>query len=78
MRYACPTYKQTWGGENMSAVVRKEDAHRLVDQLPPDATWDDLMREIYVREAIDRGLGDSNAGKTKDVGAIRRKFGLPE
>jgi|APFre7841882724_1041349.scaffolds.fasta_scaffold43041_2 hypothetical protein len=78
MRYASPIYKQSWGGEHMSAVVRKEDAHRLVDQLPPDATWDDLMHEIYVREAIDKGLADSNADRTKDVGAIRRKFGLPE
>ena len=78
MRYASPIYKQSWEGENMSAVVRKEDAHRLVDQLPPDATWDDLMHEIYVREAIDKGLADSIADRTKDVGTIRRKFGLPE
>ena len=25
----------------MSSVVRKEDAHRLVDQLPANATWED-------------------------------------
>lgn len=43
----------------MSTVVRKEDAHRLVDQLPANATWDDLMHEIYVREAIEKGLQDS-------------------
>jgi hypothetical protein len=42
----------------MSNVVRKEDAHKLVDQLPPNATWDDLMHEIYVREAIEKGLHD--------------------
>jgi hypothetical protein len=77
MRYASPIYKQSWGGGRMSAVVRKEDAYRLVDQLPPDATWNDLMHEIYVREAIDKGLVDSNADRTKDVAAIRRKFGLP-
>ena len=51
----------------MSSVVRKEDAHRLVDGLPPDATWDDLMHEVYVREAIERRLADSRVGKTKDV-----------
>jgi hypothetical protein len=27
----------------------------------------DLMREIYVREVIERGLADSNAGRTKEV-----------
>ncbi len=62
----------------MSAVIKKEDAHKLVDQLPANATWDDLMHEIYVREAIEGGLEDSNAGRTKDVKEIRKKFGLPE
>jgi len=62
----------------MSSVVRKEDAHKLVDQLPPNATWDDLMHEIYVRETIDKGIEDSKAGRTKDVTEIRKKYGLPE
>ncbi len=62
----------------MSTLVRKEDAHRLVDQLPANATWDDLMHEIYVREAIEKGLSDSNAGRTKDVKEIRKKYRLPE
>lgn len=62
----------------MSAVIKKEDAHKLVDQLPANATWDDLMHEIYVREAIEERLEDSNAGRTKDVKEIRKKFGLPE
>jgi hypothetical protein len=62
----------------MSAVVKKEDAHKLVDQLPPNATWDDLMHEIYVREAIEKGLEDSKSGRTKDVSRIRKKYGLPE
>ena len=62
----------------MSTVVRKEDAHKLVDQLPANATWDDLMHEIYVREAIEKGLEDSRSGRTKDVKEIREKYGLPE
>ncbi len=44
--------------EYMSTVVSKEDVHKLVDQLPAGATWDDLMREIYVRAAIENGLED--------------------
>jgi len=62
----------------MSTVIRKEDAYRLIDRLPAHATWDDLMHEIYVREAIERGLGDSDAGRTKDVKEIRGKYELPE
>ena len=61
----------------MSTLVRKEDAHRLVDQLPANATWDDLMHEIYVREAVEKGLSDSKEGRTKDVKEIREKYRLP-
>jgi hypothetical protein len=64
--------------ENMPENLVKEEAHRLVDKMPEDSTWDDLIHEIYVRQVIERGLADSKAGRTKDVGEIRRKFGLPE
>ena len=62
----------------MSTVMEKKEAHRIVDRMPTNATWDDLMREIYVREAIERGLADSEAGRTKDVKDVRAKYGLPE
>jgi len=62
----------------MSTVMEKEEAHKLIDRMPPNATWDDLMREIYVREAIGRGLADSKTGRTKDVKEVRAKYGLPE
>jgi len=58
--------------------MKKEEAHKLIDLLPPKATGDDLMHEIYVREAIERGLADSNAGRIKDVQEVRAKYGLPE
>jgi hypothetical protein len=61
----------------MSIVMEKEKAHRLIDRMPPDATWEDLMRKIYVREAIEHGLADSKAGRTKDVKVVRSKYGLP-
>jgi predicted transcriptional regulator len=66
------------GGSAMSTIMEKDEAHRIIDRMPPDATWDDLMREIYVREAVERGLADSKAGRTKDVKEVRAKYGLPE
>lgn len=42
----------------------KPDARRLVDQLPEGATWDDLAYEVYVRQALDAGLADVEAGRT--------------
>ena len=62
----------------MTTVIIKEDAHKLIDQLPSTATWDDLMYEIYVREAIEKGIEDSKSGRTKDLSEIRTKYGLSE
>jgi hypothetical protein len=60
----------------MSAANLKEEAKRLIDKLPENMTWDDLMHEIYVRQSIEAGLADSATGKTKDVAEVRAKFGL--
>ncbi len=62
----------------MPTLIQKEEAHKLVDNLPDSATWDDLMHEIYVREAIDRGMADSRAGRTRSVQEVRAKYGLAE
>lgn len=60
----------------MQTTNIKQEAHRLIEQLPDTATWDDLMYEIYVRQAIEAGLADSEAGRTLDVKEVRAKFGL--
>jgi hypothetical protein len=44
----------------------RPDALRLVEQLPADASWDDLAYEVYVRQAITQGLADADAGRTVD------------
>jgi hypothetical protein len=58
---------------NMTTMLEKDEAHSLIDRMPADATWDDLMREIYVRETIKCGLADSIAGRTRDVKEVRAK-----
>ncbi len=67
-----PFYEQ-----NMEAINIKEEARRLIDRLPENATWDDLMYEIYVRVAIEAGLADSQAGRITSVETVRQQFGLP-
>jgi predicted transcriptional regulator len=56
----------------------KEEALRLVERLPEDATWEDLQYEIYVRQAIEAGLKDSREGRTVPLAEARRRFGLGE
>ncbi|WP_446008023.1 hypothetical protein [Candidatus Electrothrix sp.] len=54
----------------------KQEAGRILNSLPDDATWDDLMEQIYVRQAIEAGIQDSDAGRTIDVKEVRKRFGL--
>ncbi|MEO6066713.1 MAG: hypothetical protein ABIQ41_01885 [Gemmatimonadales bacterium] len=41
----------------------KTEAKRLIDQLPETASWDDVMYEVYVRQAIEQGRADIEAGR---------------
>ena len=60
----------------MQTASIRDSARKLVDNLPEDSTWEDLMHEIYVRQSIESGLSDSKAGRTKDVNEVREKYGL--
>ena len=54
----------------------QSQAHKLVERLPENCSGEDLMHEIYVRQAIESGLADSRAGRTEDVHEVRKEFGL--
>jgi hypothetical protein len=62
--------------KNMSVSNVKEEARRLLENLPHDLTWDDLMHEIYVRQSIEAGLADTKTGKAVEVSEVRERFGL--
>ena len=62
----------------MEAVNVKDEARRLIERLPDDITWDDLMHEIYVRQAIEAGLEDSREGRITDSAEVRKRFGLSQ
>lgn len=62
----------------MEVVNLKDEARRLIERLPDDATWDDLMHEIYVRQAIEAGLEHSRAGKLTSIEDVRSRFGLSQ
>lgn len=56
----------------------KQQAHRLLDELPEDATWEQLAYTLEVRADIEAGLADVAAGRVTPVEEVRREFGLPE
>jgi hypothetical protein len=61
--------------ETTSGYIKSE-ARRLIDALPDDATWDDVMYHVYVRQCIDAGVEDADGGRVIDVDEVRRRFGL--
>jgi len=60
----------------MAEKIQKDQAHRLIDNMSDESTWDDLINEIYVRQIIEQGLSDSKKGRTTDVSDVRKKYGL--
>lgn len=67
----------------MKTMAAKEDtvkarARGLIDQLPENATWDDVAYEIAVRRSIERGLSDLEAGRTYTSEALLESLGLDE
>jgi predicted transcriptional regulator len=56
----------------MSAL--KETARRLIDNLPENATWDDLMYEIYVRQKIAAGLQAADEGRVVPHEDVKKRF----
>jgi predicted transcriptional regulator len=57
-------------------VDLKEEAKQLIDNMPMLTSWDELMHEIYVRQTIEAGLADSDAGRTEPVEAVRERFNM--
>ena len=60
----------------MNTPSVKSQARELVERLPDEATWDDLMYQIYVRQNVSKGLADAESGRVMEVGEVRKRFGL--
>lgn len=54
----------------------KTEAEQLVRDLPEQASWDDLMYEIHVRQMIEQGLRAADAGHVVPHEEVRRRFAI--
>jgi predicted transcriptional regulator len=52
----------------------KEDARQLIERLPDNATWDDLMYEFYVRQKIDAGIQAADEGRVVPHEEVKKRF----
>jgi predicted transcriptional regulator len=54
----------------------KQQAHELIDQLPDDATWDEIAYRVEMHASIERGLAESEAGRTVSQEEVEKRFGI--
>jgi len=54
----------------------KEAAREIINRLPDEASWDDLLYELYVKQRIEAGLKAAKEGRTvPHEEALRRLLG---
>jgi predicted transcriptional regulator len=56
----------------------KDEAVKLIQSLPDDATWEDLTRLMLERQMIDEGILDMEAGRVWSSDEIREKLGMSQ
>jgi predicted transcriptional regulator len=57
----------------------KQALHELADQLPGDATWQDVLYEAYLRQSVEDGLSEARRGEfasDDDVKAAFARWGV--
>ena len=51
----------------------REEIHKLADQLPADANWDDAMYALYVRMKVAEGEQDIAEGRVLEQEEVERR-----
>jgi hypothetical protein len=59
-------------GGSMSGV--KEEAMRLIDGLPEEISWDDIIYQIYVKKKIERGIKAAEEGRMVAHDEIKKRL----
>ena len=56
----------------------KEKMAEIINELPDDSTYDEILRELAFRRMVERGLKDSSEGKTISNDEMERRINLWE
>lgn len=54
--------------------VAKHEAKKLIDALPDQATWDDIMYELYVKKKLEKALEEAAAGDVVSHESAKREL----
>lgn len=56
------------------ATTAKEAARHIIEQLPEQASWDDIMYELYVKQKIEAGMEAARSGRVVSQEEARRRL----
>jgi predicted transcriptional regulator len=59
----------------MSGV--KEEALKLIDGLPEETSWDDIIYQMYVRKKIEKGIEAADQGRVVAHDEVKKRFLSP-
>lgn len=52
----------------------KDQVQKILEKLPDDASFEDIQYHIYVRQMIERGLADVEAGRVVTHEEVERRL----
>ena len=52
----------------------KQEALKLIDGLPEEASWDDIIYQVYVRKKIEKGIEAAEQGRVVAHDEVKRQF----
>jgi len=58
----------------MTAPTIKQQVIEALEQLPPDASFEDAMERIYFLSKVQRGLEQLDRGEVVDHDEVKRRF----
>ena len=57
-----------------SKQTLRQKVHALAEELPPDASWDDVIEEARFRKAVELGVAAANRGSFATDEEVRSAF----
>jgi hypothetical protein len=61
-------------GDQRPMSIIKEEAKKLIDKLPDQATWDDIMYEFYVKKKLAVALEAADEGRIVSHKEVKKRL----
>jgi predicted transcriptional regulator len=52
----------------------KEEALKLINSLPEETSWEDVIYQVYVRKKIEKGIEAADQGRAVAHDEVKKQF----